>query len=423
MGKRRLLQNVLFVAAMAATSLTHVAARAEAPGLVPRPDPAMGDGGVSPFYLWGKQVPPTPGKLLRQEAAPAAQTPEHAGKAFRILYTSRSGVGSGEPVAVSGVVFLPKGMPPAGGWPIVAWSHGTRGIADVCAPSWAGSTPRDMPYLDGWLSEGFAIIATDYEGLGTPGAHPYLLYKSEAHSILDSVRALLNDKSVPLKNEVVLVGQSQGAGAGLGAAWAAPSYAPDLNVRAAVLTGLVTSIATAQTHTKAQTYSDPMKMDAGFAMLRFAGTDHSQHPEADLPSFLTPAGKVMLQTALHACLSDVFNKAAVLGLHDGGGEFSRSISPIDHDMEESFTLPSGHISVPVFVGTGLDDKMAGVGGQYDAVGAMCSAGSNVVWHTYPGLTHSTAVMGSFKDSSSFVRAILAGKVPVSNCQMIATLRG
>ena len=233
---------------------------------------------------------------------------------------------------------------------------------------------------------------------------------------------MLRDKRLKLRNEVVLVGQSQGAGAGLGAAWAAPAYAPGLHIRAAVLTGLVTSIATAQTHTKASVHSDPLKMDAGFAMLRFAGTDHSLHPSEDLPSYLTPIGKVILQTALHQCVEDVFAKSKTLGLHEGSEEFARPITPIDHDMEANFTLPDGHISIPVFVGTGLDDKMAGVGGQYDAVATMCSAGSHVVWHTYPGLTHSTAMQGSYKDSSMFVKAILAGKPVASNCGKITAVR-
>ena len=422
MTRRTRTGRQLLICAVAASVLTHVPSHAAVPGLVPHPDPAMGDGGVSSFYDWQKPVPAKPGLLLRREPVPAAHTPAHAGQAFRILYSSLSGVGSGSPVAVSGVVFLPKGEPPAGGWPIVAWSHGTTGIADVCAPSWTGPTSRDMPYLDGWLGKGFAIVATDYEGLGTPGAHPYLLHGSEAHSILDSIRALLGDEHMPVRNEIVLVGQSQGAGAGLGAAWAAPDYAPALHLRAAVLTGLVTSIATAQTHTKARTYSDPMKMDAAFAMLRFAGTDHSLHPTADLASFLTPIGKVMLHTALHGCVEDVFKESRALGLHEGREEFSRPIDSIDHDMERNFTLPNGHIPIPVFVGTGLDDKMAGVGGQYDAVQAMCSAGSHVVWHTYPGLTHGTAMAGSFGDSSSFVQAVLAGEPPASNCNKLDALR-
>src|SRR5438034_10288276 len=56
-----------------------------------------------------------------------------AGKAYLVLYRSRS-LG-GKPIAVSGVVETPRRRPPARGWPVVSWAHGTTGIADACAPS------------------------------------------------------------------------------------------------------------------------------------------------------------------------------------------------------------------------------------------------------------------------------------------------
>ena len=54
-----------------------------------------------------------------------------AGIQKRILYTSTDGVDGASPVIVSGAFFAPKGTPPAGGWPIVAWAHGTVGMADI----------------------------------------------------------------------------------------------------------------------------------------------------------------------------------------------------------------------------------------------------------------------------------------------------
>jgi hypothetical protein len=70
----------------------------------------------------------------------------------------------------------------------MAWAHGTVGIADVCAPSWAGRSERDITYLNHWLDQGYAVVASDYQGLGTGGGHPYLIARPEASSVLDSVR-------------------------------------------------------------------------------------------------------------------------------------------------------------------------------------------------------------------------------------------
>jgi hypothetical protein len=88
---------------------------------------------------------------------------------------------SGRDVAVSGTVAIPKGNPPSGGWPVVSWAHGAVGYADTCAPSRdAGVGSPQHAYvskmgrsLDELVKEGYVVAQTDYEGLGTPGGHPY----------------------------------------------------------------------------------------------------------------------------------------------------------------------------------------------------------------------------------------------------------
>src|ERR1700747_953786 len=104
----------------------------------PKPvlDPSVGDGGVSAFYVWDKMVPGTPGKLLRQEPLASTLMLTNASKGLRVLYTSTDGLDNKTPITVSGAIYFPKGTAPTGGWPIIAWTHGTTGIADVCAPSW-----------------------------------------------------------------------------------------------------------------------------------------------------------------------------------------------------------------------------------------------------------------------------------------------
>jgi hypothetical protein len=52
---------------------------------------------------------------------------------YLVLYNSRSPDDSD--VVVSGTVSIPAGNPPAGGWPLITWTHGTTGLAPRCAPS------------------------------------------------------------------------------------------------------------------------------------------------------------------------------------------------------------------------------------------------------------------------------------------------
>ncbi|MFD1050932.1 alpha/beta hydrolase, partial [Kibdelosporangium lantanae] len=111
--------------------------------------------------------------------------------------------------AVTGVVFTPSGKVPRDGWPLISWAHGTVGIADQCAPSTAGRSQRDINYLKEWLAAGYAIAATDYEGLGWTFEHPYENGLSEARSVIDIARAA-PQVDPTIGRRWMAVGQSQG---------------------------------------------------------------------------------------------------------------------------------------------------------------------------------------------------------------------
>jgi len=379
-----------------------------------------GDGGVSAFYEWAGEIP-APGQMLREEPLPADRRQPQSGQALRILYSSTSGVGDQGPIVVSGMLFLPQGTAPQGGWPLVSWAHGTTGFADVCAPSWNGTSLRDQAYLQRWLEAGFAVVATDYEGLGTDGVHPYLVWRSEGHAVLDAARAAAAAHPGLLSRRVVLVGQSQGSGAAIGAAYLAKSYAPQVELLGTVATGLVMTFETPEAAglaAKGEEMTDPRAMDPGFAMLRIAGTDRALNPHLDPADFVTPAGYPLLRLARRGCLRDLMAKAQEMGLKNGRTVFAADIAPLDSKMDAAFAFTDGRIPGPLFVGTGLADDMAGTQGQYNAVTAMCAAGTQVHWHTYPGEDHSTAVTVSAADSIPFAQGLLKGEVPSSNCATI-----
>jgi hypothetical protein len=386
--------------------------------------PSVGDGGVSAFYVWQDVLPATPGSMLREEPLSPTQSQAAASENLRILYTSTDGVGGrNRVVAVSGALYLPNGAMPHGGWPVVAWAHGTTGIADVCAPSWRGQSRRDQVYLDAWLSHGFAVVATDYEGLGTPGIHPYLLWRPEGYGVLDAVRAALHRHPQQLRNQVVVVGQSQGSGAALGATFLSPTYAPELHVLGTVATGLVVTFhpdAHMKLPPKPAQYTDPTLMDPAYAILRIAGTDRSLHPEIDTAEFVTAQGRPLLQAALTSCVHDLFDLSTREKL-TGSQVFTGNLAAIDSDMEANFEFPSARMPVPIFVGTGLADGEAGTAQQYNAVVGMCAAGTSVEWHTYPGLTHNGAVNGSLQDSLPFVQRLMSGKAAQGSCGHVEPL--
>ncbi len=132
------------------------------------------------------------------------------------LITYRMPGVNGGVVEAKAAVLLPSGPAPVGGFPVIAWGHGTTGVADSCAPSVTGDLAGYASYLDQYLQNGFAVIAPDYEGLGSDGVHPYLHLASAGRSITYAVSAAVRQYG-DLSSRYAVIGHSQGGHAALGA--------------------------------------------------------------------------------------------------------------------------------------------------------------------------------------------------------------
>lgn len=140
--------------------------------------------------------------------------------ASRTLMTYKMLSVNGKETQATALVFTPKGTKPKGGWPIVAWAHGTTGVADACAPSQQGLKGNEY-FIAKLLAAGYAVVAPDYEGLGEPSGkelHPFLNLKSEAYSITDAVVAASKNLGNTTEKRWAVVGHSQGGQAALGVA-------------------------------------------------------------------------------------------------------------------------------------------------------------------------------------------------------------
>ncbi len=188
---------------------------------------AVAQAAASSFYeATPQELAGKPGTIIRAE--PLATSVPPGATAYRILYRS-TGL-RGEPIAVSAVVALPEGPAPAEGRPIVAWQHPTSGVDEPCAPSLSPSVLRMIQGLPAMLRLGYAVVATDYPGMGAPGPHPYLVGLSEGRAVLDAVRAVRSLPEAHAGNRFALWGHSQGGHASLFAAQLARSYAPELKL-------------------------------------------------------------------------------------------------------------------------------------------------------------------------------------------------
>jgi Secretory lipase len=399
----RIVQSVAAVAVVIGLSMAQ--ARADMATLPT--GPFVGDQDLSTFYRWTEPLPARAGVMLREESIPLQVEMTSAGAGARILYSSTDLRWHAGIVPVSGTLFLPKGEPPAGGWPLVAWAHGTLGVSDRCAASWSGHKPRDATYINRWLDSGFAVVATDYQGLGGPGPHPYLIWEAEGRSVLDGVRAALSAHADKLAAKVFITGQSQGSGAALGAARIAPNYAPDVPLLATVATGVVSTFPDGP-------YKAPMRVNTPVyvTLSALGGGLPDEAPSAD--ALATDKGKMFLKAAREGCTAEM----RALAKKEDITAVNAYVEPIEVRLTPVTDMSVTRLPVPVMLGTGLADTTLVPRRQYAAVKAFCAEGSDLVWKTFPGATHNGGLNASFPDALAFFRDALAGRKPQSNCAAV-----
>ncbi|MEH3089843.1 MAG: DUF308 domain-containing protein [Microbacterium arborescens] len=338
---------------------------------------------VDDFYAAPRDLPAEPGRLVRAEEFTGGIPASAQG--WRILYTT-TGV-DGRVRVASAIVAVPREGD--GQWPVIDWNHGTTGFAAHCAPSlqprglWAGA----FYMLPRAIKEGWAVVGTDYIGLGTEGPHPYLVGPPSATASLDAVRAARELADADLGARTVVWGHSQGGAAALWTGAMAREYAPDVWVQG------VAALAPA---------SDPVALVQGissvtggsiFASYAFASFSEI-YPDIQYRDYVRPGAETVLRQMSERCLSDpaiVLSVAASLGMSRDPGLFSQSpaVGPLGRHLRDN-TAPL-HSTAPVLLAHGGADSVISVATQAAFVERMCAAGQDVDFRTYAGYEHAGVI--------------------------------
>ncbi len=366
-------------------------------------------GALASFYRAPDPLPYAPaGTLIRSQAvAPGPGLPTGT-RAYRVLYHSTSAAGGD--LAESGVIVVPGGTPPAGGFPIVSWAHGTTGVASGCAPSVSGtSTLPDLPAL---IRSRDIVAATDYRGLGTPGQHPYLVGTSEAEDVLDAARAARSLVGSAASDRVAVLGFSQGGQAALFAGELAPSYAPDLDVVGVAAVAPVTSVLEL-----APTGDEPPPsgQSAFTAMVLYAWSRH--YRTFGLDTVLTPAGLADLSAVSSSCVdgvASVYDAEAPGRFFLPGWEADPAVQAANRA-----NLPGGTpTSAPILVVQGTADEVVPYATTTRFVSRqLCSQQyDSVDYVVEPGLGHSQAIADSDPTITRWLQGRFAGTAATDSCE-------
>ncbi len=342
-----------------------------------------------------------PGRLVRIQPL---EVPAGV-RGWRVLYHSTAL--DGRDIAVSGLVFAPDNPSGAGSRPVVAWAHGSVGLGDTCAPS---RTPNDLlgePILSDLLARGFVVAATDYEGLGTPGSHPWLVGQSEGRGVLDSVRAARQIPEAGAGNRLVAFGVSQGGGAALFAGELAPGYAGELD-----LLGVVSAAPAAELDLLALLPEGNLPGVAGFVAMGAFGFK-AAYPDLDLGAILSPDTVAQKESVDRLCQAEISNRFR-------GSRLDRVLvaSPAEAPgwAEAILANTPGRekTGVPVLLIHGDADQVVPVQVSQFLFQRLCGLGVEAERQVYGGADHFEVVPAAAGDVLDWIEELQAGRPRVPN---------
>ena len=387
--------KVLWAAALLAGTTALAQSQARAPA---KPSHALRTLPLTKFYETPNPLPAgKAGELIRFEPFDDYLLPYET-SAFRILYHSRSP--NGEDVPVSGVVLLPDGTPPAAGWPVIAWAHDFTGSAQQCAPSLLKNL-NEGPLLSMYVGLGYAVVASDYAGLGTKVPHAALDTRSNAVDVINAVSAAR--AALPqLGSKWVAAGYAQGSLVAVGVAEAESEFGDPNYLGAISISGLA----------EPKESFEHLAQGPSYYMIVFLARGvKTVYSEFRIEEMLADKGIRLYEYVSHACDA---NSGAV----PPANEMLKPDWQNNRYVKEFFArnmLGGKPAFGPLLLISGESDTHVSSALAATTVARLCEQRDRVLFVKYPALNASTVLGNSVSEQVSWIRARFSGLPAPDNC--------
>jgi dienelactone hydrolase len=303
--------------------------------------------------------------------------------AARVVYRSTEG-DDDTPSVVSGTVFTPKATPPPGGWPVVAYGHGTTGVNEPCAPSLSNTLLGQAPLVAGLIKQGFAVALPDYQGLGADGVHPYLDARTAGLNLIDAVRAL-RATFPDVSTRWAAFGGSQGGGAVWAANEEAAGYAPELTLVGSVALSPAADVTGLVDKARRGTLTEDQAPVLQWALVGLARL----HADLNLDDFRRGVA-ARDWDALSACTGPLLDARTRAAKELGPNDLSPSTPAAATQLTgylEKWALPHRRLSAPMSIVYGGKDTYIDPEWTTAAIARACALGGTLQWRLEPDKGH------------------------------------
>lgn len=326
----------------------------------------------------------------------------------------------GRTIPVSGTVAIPSGEPPRGGWPVITWTHGTTGLNAACAPSRDNATGPEHDYietirtlLDGFVTKGYAIVASDYAGLGVAGFHPFLQGVPTGSNALDMLRAA-RALEPTIGRRYAVMGHSQGGQVDLFAAALGPSYVPEFtlvgNVAFAPGSHIADRLSAVMTSDKAE-LSLPYVL---YTLQSYATTDR----RIDLRRILTPQAimhlpELQIECMTYALTRTYWAKAISKDQFVAKPDVAAFLRFAARNEPGRLRIPA-----PTMIVQGTSDVTVFPEATDDVARQLCARGNILAYRPVAGADHNGSMKMGGTLAQEFIDARFAGKKPENDCKAL-----
>ena len=331
------------------------------------------------------------------------------GRGWNVIYVSEGA--SGGLQYVSGEIYMPR-TPSQAERPMIIWATGTAGFQDSCAPSRNGLYRLDgrttrIPGIERLLALGYVVVASDYQGSGTPGPTEYLQGAPQAMASFDVARAARNLPGANAGTDIGIYGFSQGGQTALWAAHIAEDYAPEFNIVG------IAPIAPASRHLYLSFYDLDIPANSGYFISRMAGLQVG-YPELSLRDILTEAGLELLTAQSWGCY-EIFGAGAALTEPYAKPEALEPGTAWRQRLEENDEFLPIPGDIPVYMIQGDLDIDVPVELTREVNADLCEQGNQLEYVELAGVDHLQAVPPSAVLVPAWFDARFGGEPAHNDC--------
>lgn len=346
-----------------------------------------------------------------------------------LLIHGMQGLG-GHVIKASTLLFVPKDNEPAGGWPVVAWIHGTATWRDKArAPSLSadldggltrdGFTSNYVFMIASLVNAGYAVVAPDLEGLGPVASEPAPYYNaaSSARSVIAGMHAARQANS-HLSNRWAVVGHSDG-GRGALAVEGYAAEAPDLNFTGTVALAPFTSIEASVRRFGELAREEPAKKNELVALQNFyvAGmttglmAEHASYDPASVMSAdlqkLLPLIRIQGSPGAIATVTKAVAAKDPVGFKGFKADWSTEPAMAAFlAANDPAANPRLKLKLPTLIAQGADDGFVPEPLTAAFSVKLAANGSQVTYRRYSATDHLSIVKAASSDVLSFLNRLL-----------------